>query len=105
MEDLISINEGALDKLILDLYDYSEKINSILNQISDLVNYSSTYFKGQQSVDIIKKYNNLQVSLENLKYNISDYSADLVKVKSRFKNTSSDLTLEVNRQTSNIQSN
>ena len=105
MEDLITINEEALNKLVLDLYDYSERVNSILNQISDLVNYSSTYFEGQQSDDIIKKYNSLLETLENLKYNISDYSSDLIKVKNKFKNTSSDLTIEVNRQTSNIQSN
>ena len=105
MEDLISVNEEAIDKLVLDLYDYSERINNVLNQINDLVNYSSTYFKGQISNDIVGKYNSLKISLENFKRNIYSYSSDLVKVKNQFRNRASDLTLEVKRQASNIQSN
>lgn len=105
MEDLISINEEAIDKLVLEIYDYSERINNILNQISDLVNYSSTYFKGQISNDIIGKYNNLKLSLDNVKNNIASYSSDLVMVKNKFRNKASDIALEVKRQASNIQSN
>jgi len=104
LEDLISINEEAIDKLVLNLYDYSERINNILNQINDLMNYSSTYFKGQQSNEIIKKYNDLQTSIVNVKQNISSYPADLIKVKNRFRNTASNISMNVRRQTSNIQS-
>lgn len=105
MEDLISINEESMDRLVLNLCDYSERINNILNQINDLMNYSSNYFKGQQSNEIIKKYNNLQTSIVNIKYNISSYSSDLIKVKNKFRNTASNISRDVRRQTSNIQSN
>ena len=86
MEDLISINEEGLDKLALNIYDYSERINNIFNQIDDLMVQSKEYFDCQVNNDIYIKYQNIKDSIKNVKLNISSYSSDLIKVKNVFRN-------------------
>lgn len=105
MPDLISINEEGIDKLVLDILDYSERINSILNEINDLIISSSNYFSCNTNTNIVNKYLKLQNDINNLKYNIKSYSSDFLKVKKRFRQTASVIADEVRKQTSNMQSN
>lgn len=104
MEDLISINEEGIDRLVLDLFDHSERINNILNQINDLILDSKNYFKCQANDELQKTYSDMKLSINNFKANIATYSNDLIKVKSKFRNASSELTTEIKKETTNIQS-
>lgn len=104
MEDLISINEEGIDKLFLDICDYSERINNILNQIDDLINYSANYFKSDSYNAVLNKYLELKISINNVKHNILSYSNDLITVKNKFRNNATDITLEVKKQANNIYS-
>lgn len=105
MEDLISINEDGLDKLALNIYDYSEKINNIFNQIDDLMVQSKDYFDCQLNNDIRIKYQNIKDSIKNVKSNISSYSTDLIKVKNAFRNNAEIIANDIRKEISNIQSN
>ena len=50
------------------------------------------------------KYNDLIPSIENVKYNISSYSEDLVKAKNRFRANATTIAQDVKTQASNIPS-
>ena len=105
MEDLILINEEGLDKLALNIYDYSERINNIFNQIDDLMIQSKEYFDCQLNNDIYLKYQGIRESIKNIKLNISSYSTDLIKVKTVFRNNAQVISGDIKKQISNIQSN
>jgi len=105
MEDLIAINEEGLDKLALSIYDYSERINNIFNQIDDLIIQSKEYFDCQLNNDMYIKYQSIIDSIKNVKLNISSYSTDLIKVKNSFRNDAQMISADIKKQTSNIQSN
>lgn len=99
LNDTISINEENLNKLILDIYDYNEKINNILNQIIDLIAGSKDYFKCSVETELLNKLSYLEDNKNNLIYNITNYANDLMKVKMNFKEISASLTIEVNKHT------
>lgn len=103
MEDLISINEEGIDKLVLDLSDHFEKINNILNQINDLIYESKSYFNCSVNDQLIKQYSEMKLNIDNFKANISSYSIDLIKVKNRFRQNDSNLSVTIKQQITKIQ--
>lgn len=104
LEDLISINEPALERMVLDIYDHCSRINSILNQINDLILDSKTYFDCAANSYMLEQYSEMKLSIDNFKSNISTYAADLTKVKNKFKSKDSDLTQIIRTQVTKIQS-
>ena len=104
LEDLISINEEGIDRLVLDLSDHFERINSILNEINDLIYDSKNYFKCSANDVLLKQYSEMKVNIDNFKANVASYSTDLIKVKNKFRQNSSDLSATIRQQTTKIQS-
>jgi len=104
LEDLISINEEGIDRLVLDLYDHFEKINNILNQINDLIYDSKNYFNCSANDELLKNYSEMKVNIDNFKANVSSYSSDLIKVKNKFRQKDSDISSTVRQQITKIQS-
>ena len=103
MEDLISINEEGIDRLVLDLYDHFEKINSILNQVNDLIYDSKSYFNCSANDELLKQYSEMKLNIDNFKENVSSYSVDLIKVKNKFRQKASVLSTMIRQQATKIQ--
>ena len=101
---VLSINEEGIDRLVLDLYDHFEKINSILNQINDLIYDSKNYFNCPANDELVKQYSEMKLNIDNFKDNVSSYSTDLIKVKNKFRQKSSELSATVMQQVTKIQS-
>ena len=104
MEDLISINEAKLDRLVLDIGDHLEKINSILNQINDLIYDSKNYFVCPVNNKMVSIYDDMKLNINNFKSNVGTYSTDLLKVKFGFKQRASDIAQHVYNKTNTVQS-
>lgn len=104
MEDLILINEYGLNQLVLKIYDYSERINNIFNQIDDLMFQSKDYFDCQICDDICVKYQNIIDSIKNVKLNISSYSDELMMVKKNFNNNAEMVSSDIKKSSVDIQS-
>lgn len=104
LEDLISINESRLDRLVLDIGDHLEKINNILNQINDLILDSKNYFASPVNNKMISVYESMKLNINNFKFNVSTYSSDLIKVKVSFKQKASDIAQQVRDKANLIQS-
>lgn len=104
MFDTISINEEGIDKLTLDILNYYERINSILNEIEELILSSSNCFSCEAMEKLVKKYSGLQNDINNFKYNIQSYTNDLLKVKKIFRQNATLIADDVRKANSNIQS-
>lgn len=78
------INENKVNQLMLDIYEYEEKINLLLEKISNLMESTTNIYSGFTSDDLRKKYNDFSVNYTNIKNNIHDYSEDLFKIKNNY---------------------
>ena len=83
MENNIGINEEKLDKLILDIYNYCEKINVTLNQVSDVVEDTKVFYTGDVADSFRKKFSLYSSNFLNIRANLCSYADDLIKLKSK----------------------
>lgn len=104
MEDLVSINEEGLDKLALNIYDYTERINFIFNRINDLMIQSRDCFECELGYSIVNRFQDIMDSMKNVKLNISSYSDELMMVKKNFRNKAEIISGDVKKHSVDIQS-
>lgn len=93
MNQASGINEERLDSLVLDIYDYAEKVNQILNSIDEIIVKSSGYFKCESADKIRIHYQELEGSGITLKQNILNCANDLVKAKYRYQELNDDIKI------------
>lgn len=86
MQNESGINEEKLNKLILDIYNYSEKINKTLNQISEVVDKTKKIYSSKEADLYRSKYENFRVNYVNVIKNINRYAEDLILVKQKYSN-------------------
>lgn len=101
-QDVVGINEQILDKLILDIYDYADRINRTLNSIEDVVAGSSSYFNDDVANSFRYKFEQLKLNFPMVNHNILSYANDLVKVKRNFSDTTSDMIYTIKKKTNEI---
>lgn len=99
-----AINEDALDKLVVEIYDYASKIKSILGNMEDLVLGTETYFDCEVGINARNKFKLLSSRFAVIPDNIVSYAEDLVQVKTSYYKISDDLTAMANNSKSNLQS-
>lgn len=102
MGNISGINEVKLDNLVLDIYDYTDKVNQILNNIDELILKSSNYFKCDSSDYIRNRYQQLAFNYTTLKQNMLNCANDLIKVKHHYQNIDSDVKQVAQKGISNI---
>ena len=103
MNDTISINETQLNRLSTEINGYSQRINNIFNQITDLVYESRSAFNCDIGDDLYRKINSLKTSMNVTTKNLKQYAEDLVLVKVKFNKASGDIVDTVRKATTNIQ--
>ena len=74
----------GIDKVMSDILDYADKANKILNQISDLIEDTSTYFACESGDKFREQYAMMQVGITTINKNILSYNADLMNVKKNY---------------------
>lgn len=83
--DVSGISLTGIDRLILDLYDYSEKCNKLSNEIRDMISATKDFYNTKDGDEFRKSYENFNIGTEKLNKNILTIVSDLNKVKSNFK--------------------
>ena len=78
------INEALIDKLIIEIYDYADKINSTLTCIDELVQNTNIYFDCESADLFRNNFNNVKANFKIVNKNILDYSNDYVKIKNNY---------------------
>lgn len=103
MDKQTGINEEKLNKLILDIYDYSEKINNTLNSISDLVMKTKDYYNSKEAELYRKKYDDYKTNYVNIIKNINSYADDLLTLKRKYINFDVEMKNKVSLQMVNLE--
>lgn len=91
IQDVRGINEEKIDYLILDIYDYADRINQILNNIDELILKSNDYYNCESNVIFVNHYKELSFNSQILKQNILTTASDLVKAKHHYNNINDEL--------------
>lgn len=78
------ISVEGIDKLMSDILSYADKSNRILNQISDLVSETSTYFSCESGDKFRDQFSMLSVGNATINKNILSYNEDLMSVKQNY---------------------
>ena len=98
----ISINEIAINNIILDIDNYQRNIKQILNSISDTYKKLSknTNYNGVQSYST--KANLVLENIKVMSINLENYKNDLNKIKTSFKKANIKAADNLNKATRNI---
>lgn len=99
----IGINVDTIDKLILDIYNYAEKINKTLNQISEVVDQTKTFYECDTANNYRNKFNSFRTNFVVIDKNLKSYAEDLIKLKNKYQRIDDNLTESIKRATFNMQ--
>ena len=91
------INVDSIDKLILDIYNYAEKVTGTLNQISDLIEQTKTYCLCDEINDLRNKFESFKTNFPIINKNIISYADDFIKLKNRYQTVDERLTESVKK--------
>lgn len=96
-EHVNGINEQGLENLAMEIVEYANKANQILNQINLLVDQTSSYFISPEGILYRKKLQEQFMNYQIMCQNILSYANDLVKVKNMYSKKTIDMIDEIIR--------
>ena len=99
----VGINLDSVDKLILDIYTYAEKVNKTLNHISDVVDQTKNFYACEAADNYRNKFNSFKTNFKVVNKNLISYAEDLIKLKNRYQNMSDDMTQTIKKAIANIE--
>lgn len=99
----VGVNLDSVDKLILDIYNYAERVNKTLNQISDVVDQTKNFYACEVADNYRNKFNSFRTNFKVVNKNLVSYAEDLIKLKNRYQNISDDMTQSIKRAIANIE--
>lgn len=99
----IGINIDSIDKLILDIYNYVERINKTLNQITDVVEQTKFFYDCESAKKYRAKFNDFSTNFEIINKNLKGYAEDMIKLKNRYQKVDENLTDTVKKAIINMQ--
>lgn len=100
-----AINEEALDKLVVEIYDYAGKIKSILDSVEDIILGTEPYFNCEIGETTRNKFKMLSSKFTAVSDNVISYAEDLVQVKTSYYKISDDLSQIANISKKEVLSN
>lgn len=100
--DLSGINEDGMDKLILDIRYYQNRLIHIFQQMTEVMEQTSTYFIGPYGDNVRNRFQIIRSQFPVIQNNLDNYIADLLKVKNQYQNISSDIAIEWEKKTGMI---
>ena len=74
----IGINIDSIDKLILDIYNYAERVNKTLNQITDVVDQTKNFYDCEAAQNYRNKFNSFKTNFNVINKNLNSYAEDLI---------------------------
>lgn len=95
MVNISGINEQLIDKLAVDIMDYADRINRVLNEIQELVNISSMYANSESNSTFRKQFKEIEKNYQTVNQNILSYAKDFIKVKQIYNNKITDSANEL----------
>lgn len=100
----VGINIDSVDKLILDIYNYAERINKTLNQISNVVDQTRNFYVCDAANNYRNRFNSFRTNFNVVNKNVISYAEDLIKLKNRYQNIDDNMTQSIKKAISNVDS-
>lgn len=100
----VGINIDSVDKLILDIYNYAERINKTLNQISNVVDQTRNFYVCDAANNYRNRFNSFRTNFNVVNKNVISYAEDLIKLKNRYQNIDDNMTQTIKRAISRVDS-
>lgn len=94
---LAGINEDKIDRLILDIYDYADKVNSIFNRIDELVDSTKDFYNCESAELFRNKFLEFKQNFKVVNENILGYAGEITSAKNNYKKRESEMVMQVNR--------
>lgn len=92
VETQTAINEQLIDHLILNLGEYAEKSNKIINEINALAAGTKSYYECENGDKFRTKCEQITSEKNTLNKNILSYTNDLVKLKAHYAKVATDIS-------------
>ncbi len=84
MAEKIIINEGSMDKLISDIQQLTDNISLSFNDMSTLMDESSTYFNDDVSDKARVKFSELKASFPKIIEGLENFKEDFITCKKNY---------------------
>jgi len=110
-EEAQDIIKGLLNEIDFDLIividalasSKIERVNKTLNQISDVVDQTKTFYNCEDADNYRNKFNSFRTNFKVVNQNLISYAEDLIKLKNRYQNMSDEMTQTINKAIANIE--
>jgi len=98
----IAINTDNLNKLMIDITNTADQINSIFSKIQSLVQETKEYYICSSASQLRSKYSLYNDNYKVIVRNIKSYKTDLSNLKKKYSSTFSDLSNKIRKDASNL---
>lgn len=99
----IGVDNQAIDNLVLNIYDYADRLKKQLDDVETLVYDTSNYYHDQAADSCRKKFNSIKESFPVIYENVISYADDLVKLKSSLKQKDEAISVEITNASKNLE--
>lgn len=84
------------ERFILDMYDYSEKISALFNNIEDVVNATNDSYVSDEAQMFRDKFLEFKDNFKIVNDNILSYADDLNRARHNYENRRDDMVVTLN---------
>lgn len=86
MENISGVNDQKIDLLIKDIYSYYDRIREIFNEVENIMDSTSTFYKSETANLIRHEFQQYKDKFYIVGKNILSYADDMEKVKKNYAN-------------------
>lgn len=95
--DVVGINDAKIDSLVLNIYDYAQRIKDILNNVDDLIYETAAYYNCEEAVKFRNDFESVKDNFSVVTENILSYGDELVRVKNQIYMKDSELASSIKK--------
>lgn len=81
------INESTMQDLIMEIYDYSDRLSEIFDKMDACIDEIPLYYKAKSSTNLVKYYKDLMKNRSTLINNVKSYATDFTKLLEHLSST------------------
>lgn len=101
--DVVGINDAKIDGLVLNIYDYAQRIKDILNNVDDLIYETNNYYNCEEAVKFRNNFESIKDNFAVVTENILSYGDELVRVKNQIYTKDSELASSIKKAAVNAE--
>lgn len=104
MDKTVALNENEINKLILDINDFSIRVRKIFDEVEALVDETSSYYECNCATKYRNSFNTFKTNFPIMVDNMLTYKKDMQNLKIMFSKQDGVLSNVVSNETKRVQS-